>query len=113
MCLRREITAPMAGRISDRIGRKKTIVFAAFGLALSTLATYFADSLNSLLFWRFLQGLATPGVFAIAVTYVTEEWPSRSVAFVMSVYVSGTALGGFIGRITAGLAATHLGWRSS
>ncbi len=40
-----------------------------------------------------------PGIFAITITYIGEEWPPQSVALVMSVYVSGTALGGFMGRI--------------
>lgn len=31
----------------------------------------------------------------------------------MSIYVSGTALGGFLGRITAGIAAERLSWRWS
>ena len=31
------LTAPFAGRISDRIGRKRTIVIAGFSLAVATL----------------------------------------------------------------------------
>lgn len=51
-----------------------------------------------------------PGIFAITIAYIGEEWPPESVALVMSVYVSSTALGGFIGRIISGLAADWLSW---
>ena len=54
-----------------------------------------------------------PGVVAVLVTYIGEEWPPRRVPFIMSLYVSGTALGGFIGRLTAGLLADWFSWRVS
>jgi predicted MFS family arabinose efflux permease len=64
-----------------------------------------------LIFWRFVQGLIMPGIFAITITYIGEEWPPQSVALVMSIYVSGTALGGFAGRVIEGITAERLGWR--
>jgi MFS transporter, YNFM family, putative membrane transport protein len=63
-----------------------------------------------MIFWRFLQGLIMPGIFAIAIAYITEEFPPQRVAFVMSIYVSGTATGGLIGRILSGLIAARYGW---
>ena len=61
------LTAPFAGRISDRIGRKRTIVIAGFSLAVATLGAGFAPDLPNLLFWRFLQGVFTPGIFAVTI----------------------------------------------
>lgn len=104
------LTAPMAGRISDRIGRKKTIVIAAFGLAISTLATYFADSLNALLFWRFLQGVFTPGIFAVTIAYIHDEWGASEAGRGTASYVGGTVVGGFLGRFLAGFIAAHYDW---
>ena len=54
-----------------------------------------------------------PGVVAVLVTYIGEEWPPNRVPFIMSLYVSGTALGGFLGRLTAGLLADWFSWRVS
>ncbi len=48
-----------------------------------------------------------PGIFGVTIAYITEEWPSASVAGVMSIYVSGTVLGGFLGRVLTGYPATH------
>lgn len=104
------LTAPMAGRISDRIGRKKTIVIAGFGLAASTLAAATAVGLPSLLFWRFLQGVFTPGIFAVTIAYVNDEWGAAQSGSGMSKYVGGTVVGGFLGRFLAGLIASRYDW---
>ncbi len=104
------LTAPMAGRISDRIGRKKTIVIAGFGLAASTLAAATAGGLPSLLFWRFLQGVFTPGIFAVTIAYVNDEWGAAQSGSGMSKYVGGTVVGGFLGRFLAGLIAARYDW---
>jgi predicted MFS family arabinose efflux permease len=60
-----------------------------------------------LIFWRFLQGLVMPGIFGVAIAYIAEEWPPGKVASAMSLYVSATVLGGFLGRVVIGYAATH------
>jgi predicted MFS family arabinose efflux permease len=104
------LTAPMAGRISDRIGRKKTIVIAGFGLAVSTLAAASAWDLPSLLFWRFLQGVFTPGIFAVTIAYVNDEWGAAESGRGMAKYVGGTVVGGFLGRFLAGLIAARYDW---
>jgi predicted MFS family arabinose efflux permease len=48
-----------------------------------------------------------PGSFGVTIAYIAEEWPRHRVPQVMSIYVSGTVLGGFLGRILTGVAATH------
>lgn len=105
-------TAPMAGRISDRIGRKKTIVIAGFGLAASTLAAAFAGGLPSLLFCRFLQGVFTPGIFAVTIAYIHDEWGAAEAGRGMASYVGGTVVGGFLGRFLAGLIAAKYDWHN-
>jgi YNFM family putative membrane transporter len=107
------LSAPFFGTLAERLSRKKVIVASIFALAVPTLLTATSTSLGVLIFWRFLQGLVMPGIFAIAIAYITEEWPRQSVALVMSIYVSGTALGGFLGRMTSGLAAHYLSWHYS
>jgi predicted MFS family arabinose efflux permease len=57
--------------------------------------------------------MVVPGIVAVVVTYIGEEWPPNRVALVMSFYVSGTALGGFLGRVSAGVLADWFSWRIS
>ncbi len=107
------ISAPVFGALTERLPRKKVIVASLLGISVPTLLAATSTSLAQLVFWRFLQGITVPGVIAVLVTYIGEEWPPERVALIMSFYVSGTALGGFIGRISAGILADWFSWRVS
>jgi len=104
------LAAPIIGQIADRVGRKPIIVLSASTLGLATLLTATSTSLGALLFWRFIQGVATPGVFSVTTAYVHDEWPAARAASAISAYVSGTIVGGFSGRVIAGFAAQNWGW---
>ena len=101
------LSAPFCGSLAERIGRRKVVVFSIFLLAFPTIMAATASGLAQLDIWRFLQGIVTPGIFGVTIAYITEEWPRHRVPQVMSIYVSGTVLGGFLGRIFTGVAATH------
>ena len=107
------ISAPVFGALTERLPRKRVIVASLIGISVPTLLAATSTSLAQLVFWRFLQGVTVPGVIAVLVTYIGEEWPPEQVALIMSFYVSGTALGGFIGRISAGILADRFSWRVS
>jgi len=107
------ISAPLFGAFTERLPRKRVIVVSLLGVSVPTLLAATSTSLGQLIFWRFLQGIMVPGVIAVVVTYIGEEWPPERVALIMSFYVSGTALGGFMGRVSAGILADYLSWRIS
>jgi len=107
------ISAPFFGALTERLPRKQVIVCSLAGIAIPTLLAATSTSLAQLIFWRFLEGCAIPGIIAVLVTYIGEEWPPDRVALIMSFYVSGTALGGFIGRVSSGFLADWLSWRAS
>jgi predicted MFS family arabinose efflux permease len=106
------ISAPIFGALTERLPRKRVIVASLIGVSLPTLLAATSHSLGELIFWRFLEGITLPGIFAVVVTYIAEEWPADRVALIMSFYVSGTALGGFLGRITSGVLAEVFNWRT-
>ena len=107
------LTAPIIGMIAERRGRKKVIVPSLFLLAIPTALAATSSSLPALIFWRFAQGLFVPGVIAVMLAYVNEEWAGRGVGRAMSSYVTGTVIGGFLGRFISGVIATHWQWRYS
>jgi predicted MFS family arabinose efflux permease len=104
------LAAPLIGQIADRIGRKRIIVLSALTLAIATLLLATSTNLGLLLFWRFVQGIATPGVFSVTTAYVHDEWPPHQAAAAISAYVSGTVIGGFSGRLLVGFLAERWGW---
>ena len=104
------LSAPFFGAFAERLSRRRVIIWSIVALSVPTLLAATSPNLHALIFWRFVQGLIMPGIFAITIAYIGEEWPAQSVALVMSVYISGTALGGFTGRIISGFAASRLSW---
>ncbi len=104
------MAAPLVGSLADRWGRKRLIVGSATLLAVATLLNATAQGLPALIFWRFLQGLFTPGVFAVTVAYVQEEWVAGGAGRAMALYVTGTAIGGFTGRMLSALIVSHWNW---
>src|SRR5262249_5551805 len=56
------LAAPIAGRLADRFGLRRTILTAAIILTITTALAATAGSLRQLIIWRFLQGIVTPGI---------------------------------------------------
>jgi len=105
------LTAPFTGTVADVLGRKRVIVAAMAVLALPTVMASLSPSLSALVFWRFMQGLVLPPIFAVTVAYIGDEWPAREAAAAAGVYTSGASLGGFSGRFVTGVLADLIGWR--
>ena len=64
------ITAPFTGAVADVLGRKRVIVTALLVLSVPTAMVALAPTLSQLIFWRFVQGLAMPPVFAVTIAYI-------------------------------------------
>lgn len=107
------LMAPLIGLLADAIGRKRVIVTAMLGLSVPTLLAAASVTLNQLIFWRFLQGLFIPGIIAVAMAYISEETPGHAVGSTMSVYVTGTVVGGFAGRFLAGWIVSRWEWQAA
>ncbi len=105
------IIAPFAGALADRLGRKRVITAAMFALILPTLLIANADSLAAMVFWRFVQGLLLPPVFAVVVAYIGEEWPPAEATAMTGIYMAASSFGGFTSRFMTGIVAQHFGWR--
>lgn len=107
------LLAPLSGALADRLGRRPLIVLSAFALALPTVLAATASTFRELLVWRFLQGALVPGSYAVAIAYITEEAGGSGVGSVMAALVTGSVIGGFLGRMVAGVVADHAGWRAA
>ena len=104
------VTAPFIGGLADRVGLRRVIVMSAFALTVATALASTSSSLAQLVFWRFMQGVATPGIFGSTVAYVHEVWPPSHAGRATAAYMSGTIVGGFVGRAVAGIIAADGNW---
>ena len=96
--------------MAESVGRKKVIVPCLYALTVPTLLAATSQTLNQLIFWRFMQGVFVPGVVVVIMAYICEEFAGPHVGRAMSAYVSGSVLGGFGGRYISGLVAQHFRW---
>ena len=53
------------------------VVTALAVLAVPTIMAALAPTLGALIFWRFVQGLVLPPIFAVTIAYIGEEFPPR------------------------------------
>jgi len=107
------IAAPIAGLLAERLGRRRVIVPSVFALTVPMLLAATSPNLHALIAWRFLQGLFVPGIAAVMIAYIGEEWAGPRVGSAMAAYVSGTVMGGFLGRFLSGLVTAHFSWRTA
>lgn len=100
----------VSGALAESWGRKPVMV-AALGLAaVLGIACAWVEQWSSLLILRALLGLALSGLPALAMAYVGEEFAPESLPAAMGLYIGGTALGGLLGRLLAGLLSDLGGW---
>ena len=105
------IMSPFLGMLSDAVGRKSFVVGALLFLAIPTALIAQSPSIGWMGFWRFMQGLSVPGITVVTIAYIGEEFEGRDLTELMSFYVSGSVLGGFMGRFLLGHLHEFIGWR--
>jgi YNFM family putative membrane transporter len=99
------------GPLSDRIGRKRSLVLASGLLVLPTIGAGLAPTFGVLLACRALQGLCMPGLLTVGVPYVTEAFVPQIGGRAMGYYTSALVAGGLVGRIGVALVTDEIGWR--
>ena len=101
------------GPISDRIGRRRTLITASAMLVLPAALAPLAPSFGLLLACRIAQGLCMPGLLTVGVPYVMATFGQRHGARVMGWYVGSLVVGGLIGRVGVSLVTAMIGWRGA
>ncbi len=100
------------GPLSDAYGRKP-VIYAGAGLyALTALACYFANSLDTLLIARVLQGMSVAAARVVSMAIMRDQFKGREMAkimsFVMMVFIMVPAVAPLMGQGIIILA----GWQS-
>ncbi|WP_261381321.1 MFS transporter [Paenibacillus cremeus] len=78
--------------------------------ALISIFVAFSPSFAMLLTLRIIQGVFIAGFPSIAMAYVNEEFHPREMGRVMGLYVSGTSVGGMMGRMVIGALSEAFSW---
>lgn len=106
--------APIAyGFLLQRFSARRLLIAATWLLAATQALAFFVTSFELLLMLRLAQGLIIPAMLTSLMTYLGSSAEPGQVARVMALYIAGSVMGGFLGRMASGLISTHLGWRWS
>jgi MFS family permease len=98
------------GIISDRIGRKKVLIFVTFLYGITTLLTVFVENWYVLMGYRFLTGMGVGGVLLITTVYISEIWAEKTRPIALGIL----AVAFPIGIVTSGgLTVSFSSWRES
>lgn len=97
--------------IADRIGRVRAMKASMTLATLCGFAVTACPGFEGIVALRVLEGLALGGLPAVAITYLHEEIDRRHAAVAAALYVSGTTIGGLMGRILSAPVAEAYGWR--
>jgi len=105
------VATPLTGWLSGRFGRRNLL---AGSVALFALSTYFcgaAMSLESLIFWRIVQGAAGASMPPVGQSVVLDIFPKSQHGPVIGLYGIGVVMGAFIGPMVGGVMAEIYTWR--
>lgn len=102
---------PAAGRLSDRIGRRRTLRLAlATGGVAQLVILSGRDSLPILMVGAALAGLGTSCCYALLVNLVREYFGEDTAPLNFAVIYSAKAVGGVLGVGLASILVTHQGY---
>jgi MFS transporter, YNFM family, putative membrane transport protein len=99
------------GPLSDRYGRKRSLVLASGLLVVPSLGAAVAPTFVLLLVCRALQGACMPGLLTVGVPYVAEVYAPALGGRAMGYYTIGLVGGGVLGRVGVGLITSVSDWR--
>lgn len=100
------VASPLLGAWSDRVGRKKVLLFSQAGAVLGYLTMAMAPTLLVLYVARVIQG-TTAGNLSIAQAYIADHTEAKDRAKSFAVIGIAFGLGFFVGPGVTGLLAGH------
>ena len=105
------IVTPMTGWLVARCGEKRVMVWSIGVFTLSTLLCGMAQSLETLVFWRIIQGGTGAPVVPLSQTILLNTFPRRQHQMVLGLFGMAVAVAPVFGPILGGYLADAYSWR--
>ena len=99
------------GTLSDKLGRKKTIMICVAIFSGFTFLGAFASSPTEFGILRFLAGLGIGGVMPNVVALMTEYAPKKIRSTLVAIMFSGYAIGGMASALLGAWLVVDYGWK--
>ncbi|WP_229740610.1 MFS transporter [Ornithinibacillus halotolerans] len=104
--------SPIWGRIGDKYGRKKLLIFFATGMGISVFLMGFATNVWQLFFLRLFMGIFT-GFIPMSQALIATETPKHIAGRVLGTLQTGSITGSLMGPLLGGALADTFGFSST
>ncbi|HWR96842.1 MAG TPA: DHA2 family efflux MFS transporter permease subunit [Candidatus Methanoperedens sp.] len=105
------IVIPMSGWLSRLCGRKNYQIGSIVVFTVSSFLCGSAWDLQSLIFFRVLQGLAGGGLVPVSQSILLEAFPPQQHGMAMAIFGIGAMVGPILGPIMGGWITDNWSWR--
>jgi len=103
------VSAPLLGKLSDRIGAKRILIVALAGSAVMLIPQAFAGSVGELLAYQFLLGCFMGGLLPTVNTLVRQYTPDGMESRAYGFNTSAQSLGNMMGPVVGGALSGFFG----
>lgn len=104
------IIIPLTSMLSDWFGRKTYFTASVVIFTVSSLMCGLSDSLWTLVFWRFVQGLGGGGLLSTAQTIIIGAFPPEKISTANAIFGMGIIMGPTFGPTIGGYITDHISW---
>lgn len=104
------IILPMSGWLGSRFGRKNYFLTSIIIFTIASFLCGNAKTLDELIAFRILQGLAGGGLISTAQAILLETWPREEVGIATALFGLGAVVGPTVGPTIGGYITDHFSW---
>ncbi|MDP3112556.1 MAG: DHA2 family efflux MFS transporter permease subunit, partial [Thermodesulfovibrionales bacterium] len=104
------IIIPMTGWLSRLFGRKRYLIFSISLFTVSSLLCGLSWNLQSLVFFRILQGMGGGALQPISQSVLLETFPPKQHGMAMAIFGVGIMFGPIIGPLLGGWITDNWSW---
>ena len=106
-------TAPLFGKLGDRLSRKRLIAFGVLTWSVATVASGVANSLWALLLARACVGIGEASYATLAPTIIDDVSPPDTKGKMLAIFFLAVPVGSACGYLLGGYIQQHYGWRTA
>ena len=105
------IATPTTGWLTARFGRRNVMIYCQAGFTIATLLCGLAESLETLVLYRILQGALGAPLIPLAQATILDTYPKEQHGQATSIFGMGVVIGPVLGPMVGGYLADVYTWR--
>ena len=108
----RTVLIPCVGWLGQRIGDRNLFILSAATFGAGSFLCSIAWDVNSLIFFRIIQGMGVGPLIGVSMSIIYEAFPRNERGLAMGLFMTGWSLGPFFGPPAGGYLAQYISWRT-